>query len=98
MEKIKLLKDEVLVKNRNGEEFIFNTVTQKYQRVITKESIDRDYSDDRSFAKKIELLVDMAVEKGEYKDRSTAYEEIIKRYPTLYNEWTQRNHYRCRSD
>jgi hypothetical protein len=94
---MELDKDEVIVRNANGEQFILNVVTKKYRHLpVEKEKINKTANFD--FCDTVMRLAKSEFEAGKHPSLGVAIESIVKQYPQLYEDYTLKNTRVCRGD
>lgn len=95
---MKLDKDEIIVKNVKGEEFVLNTTTKKCRPLpIEKQQIRKEW-DSKTFADSIIKLAKEEFAAGKHKTLIDAYDSIINQYPEGYEQYSKENMQNRRSD
>lgn len=94
---MKLDKNEIIVKNQKGEEFILNTVT-KQMRIIPIEKEQINKQEEFNFCDMVMKIAKNEFEAGKHQSLSAAIESVVKDCPELYEHYSRKNTKIVRSD
>lgn len=95
---IEMNKDETVIKNIDGTEYILNTKTMKIRPLpIDKQQITTQW-DSANFADSIIKLAKEEFNAGKHKTLIDAYDSVINQYPEGYEQYSKENTKVCRGN